>query len=93
MRLRPRKRRCLGAERYWADVVGVPAEMFRPANLKRHNPKTVRKNIGDTYVGCLSIGVRQSRELYQRIAGTWQGIMKGAAAATAAEADEQSRVV
>jgi transposase-like protein len=54
--------------------------------LKRHNPKTVRKNVGEAYVGCLSIGVRQSRELYQRMAGTWQGIMAGVAAAVVAAA-------
>jgi transposase len=74
------------AERYWADVVRIPVEAFRPATLKRHNPKTVRKNTGEAYVGCLTIGVRQSRELYQRIAGTWQGIMEGVAAASRAAA-------
>jgi transposase-like protein len=74
------------AERYWARLIGIPVENFRPATLKRHNPKTVRKNTGEGYVGCLTIGVRQSRELYQRIAGTWQGIMAGVEAATAAAA-------
>lgn len=63
------------AERFWADVVGVAVERFRPATIKRHNPKTVRHNTGAGYVGCLSISVRQSRELYQRIDGIWQGIM------------------
>jgi hypothetical protein len=67
------------AERYWADMVGIPVEAFRPTQLKRHNPKTVRKNTGEAYVGCLTIGVRQSRELYQRIAGTWQGIIAAVA--------------
>lgn len=70
----------VAAQKYWAGVAGVPVERFRPANLKRHNPRTVRKNSAGAYVGCLSIGVRQSRELYQRIAGTWQGIMEGVAA-------------
>ncbi|MCW2572802.1 MAG: hypothetical protein JWO88_2860 [Frankiales bacterium] len=68
------------AEQYWADLVGIPVDTFRPPSLKRHNPKTVRKNTGETYVGCLTIGVRQSRGLYQCIAGTWQGIMEGVAA-------------
>jgi transposase len=72
------------AERYWADLIGIPVEVFRPANLKKHNPKTVRKNTGQTYVGCLSIGVRQSRELYQRIAGSWQGIIESVGAQAAA---------
>ena len=71
------------AERFWAEVAGIPVDTFRPATLKRHNPKTVRYNTGETYVGCLSVGVRQSRELYQRIEGLWQGIMEGVAAADA----------
>jgi transposase len=71
------------AERFWSEVVDVPVDRFRPATLKRHNPKTVRRNTGESYVGCLSIGVRQSRELYQRIEGLWQGIMAGVADADA----------
>ena len=30
--------------------------------LKRHNPKTVRKNVGENYHGCLRIDVRRSAE-------------------------------
>jgi transcriptional regulator with XRE-family HTH domain len=68
------------ATQFWAGVVGVPAESFAKAALKRHNPKTLRKNTGEAYRGCLVVGVRRSRLLYQRMAGTWQGV----AAATAA---------
>jgi transposase len=67
------------AERYWGELIGIPVERFRPPQLKRHNPKTVRKNTGESYVGCLTIGVRQSRVLYQRNAGMWQGIMAAVA--------------
>lgn len=63
------------AERYWAERVGIDTCRFSPPNLKRHNPKTKRKNTGTGYYGCLIIRVRQSRLLYQRIAGTWQGIV------------------
>jgi len=40
-----------------------------PPTLKRHNPKTVRKNVGDSYRGCLRINVRRSSGLYRRIEG------------------------
>jgi hypothetical protein len=43
--------------------------------VKRHNPKTVRKNVGDTYHGCLRIDVRRSADLYRRIEGWAEAIM------------------
>lgn len=68
------------AVRYWADVTGVPAERFGKTTLKRHNPKTVRKNAGDSYHGCVIIRVRKSADLYQRIEGWMAGIVHGALA-------------
>lgn len=67
-----------GAEQFWAEVVGVPASAFDKPSLKRHNPKTVRKNIGEAYVGCLIVRVLQGRLLYQEIEGIWRGIVLGA---------------
>ncbi|MGW0766528.1 hypothetical protein [Streptomyces sp. NPDC002676] len=67
------------AERYWADVVQSDPGSFGKTTLKRHNPKTVRKNTGDDYHGCLVITVRKSAELYQRIEGWWNGIVAGTA--------------
>ncbi|WP_436526230.1 resolvase [Actinoplanes sp. HUAS TT8] len=62
------------AERWWADVVGVPVERFMRATLKTHNPVTVRHNTGDDYRGCLIIDVPKSREVYWRIEGLIAGI-------------------
>jgi Homeodomain-like domain-containing protein len=62
------------AERYWAALVGIDVEQLGKTTLKKHNPKTVRKNIGDDYRGCLALRVRQSAELYRRIEGWWAGI-------------------
>ena len=45
--------------------------------LKRHNPKTVRKNVGEGYHGCLRIDVRRSGDLYRRIEGWAAGAMLG----------------
>ncbi|MFB6846148.1 hypothetical protein ACFCXS_14975 [Streptomyces sp. NPDC056373] len=67
-----------GAEKYWADLVGAERSAFNKTTLKRHNPKTVRKNTGEAYRGCLVIKVRQSSDLYRRIEGSWYGIVLGA---------------
>ncbi|WP_405657382.1 hypothetical protein [Streptomyces sp. RK9] len=62
------------AERFWADVVRVDVTTFQRTTLKKHNPKTVRKNTGDDYHGCLVVTVRQGADLYCRIEGWWKGI-------------------
>ncbi|MFF7924817.1 hypothetical protein ACFZDP_27160 [Streptomyces mirabilis] len=70
------------AERFWADHVGADRSSFNKSTLKKHNPKTVRKNVGDNYRGCLVIYVLQSADLYRRIEGAWYGIVLGADSAT-----------
>lgn len=65
------------ATRFWADVVGVDPSYLRRPHLKRHNPRTVRKNTGDAYVGCLVVQLLGGREFYQRIEGMWRGIVAG----------------
>ncbi|MGW0614075.1 hypothetical protein [Streptomyces sp. NPDC002788] len=63
------------AEKYWAEIAQTDRASFGKTTLKRHNPKTVRKNTGDDYRGCLVLTVRQSAELYRRIEGWWNGIV------------------
>lgn len=67
-----------GAEAYWAQLAGMDATAFRRTTLKKHNPRTVRKNVGDSYRGCLAIYVTKSAELYRRTEGAWYGIVLGA---------------
>ncbi|MET9378375.1 hypothetical protein ABZX98_30300 [Streptomyces sp. NPDC002992] len=69
------------AEKYWCELIGADIKSFGKTTLKRHNPKTVRKNVGDEYRGCLVIHIRKSADLYRRIEGAWCGIV-GAASAT-----------
>ncbi|ANS65766.1 hypothetical protein SLINC_3542 [Streptomyces lincolnensis] len=69
------------AEAFWADLVQADRSTFGKTALKRHNPKTVRKNTGENYRGCLALTVRQSSDLYRRIEGWWYGIV-GAALTT-----------
>ncbi|MBV2356776.1 hypothetical protein KUM39_20755 [Streptomyces sp. J2-1] len=67
-----------GAEEYWADLVGAASSAFYRTTLKKHNPKTARKNTGENYRGCLVIKVLQCAELYRRIEGSWYGIVEAA---------------
>ncbi|CAL9527592.1 hypothetical protein [Streptomyces sp. enrichment culture] len=71
-----------GAEQYWAELVGAGRSAFNKTTLKRHNPKTVRKNVGESYRGCLVIKVLKGADLYRRIEGSWYGIVLGADSAT-----------
>jgi len=63
------------ALRFWAGVVGVEADHFHKTNLKRHNPRTVRHNTGESYAGCLIVSVSRSTELHRRIEGWWKGLI------------------
>ena len=58
---------------YWSEVVGVPASAVT-VTLKHHNPRTVRKNTGADYHGCLVVSVRRSSHLNVRIAGWCEGL-------------------
>lgn len=59
----------VAAQQFWLDLTGLLDTQFRRPTLKRHNPRTVRKNTGQNYHGCLVIKVRQSAELYRQIEG------------------------
>ena len=61
-----------GAERFWQGVTGADPARFHRTTMKRHNPRTVRKNVGADYHGCLIVSVRQGADLYRRIEG-WVG--------------------
>ncbi|MFD8503744.1 hypothetical protein ACFV2L_13580 [Streptomyces sp. NPDC059687] len=67
-----------GAEQYWAGLVGADRSAFNKTTLKKHNPRTVRKNVDDSYRGCLVIKVLKGADLYRRIEGSWYGIVLGA---------------
>ena len=65
------------ATRFWADVVGLDPASFENPVIKRHSPKTNRKNLAEEYRGCLEVSVRQSAELYRQIEGWAFGVMLG----------------
>jgi transposase len=59
---------------WWAQRLDLPLECFHRPTLKRHRPRTNRRNIGDDYRGCLVIRVPRSRELYWRVEGMMRGL-------------------
>ena len=63
------------AEKFWLEVTGAPREQFHKPTLKRHNPKTNRKNVGADYHGCLRVTVHRSSALYRKIEGWASAIM------------------
>ncbi|MBB5120093.1 hypothetical protein AF335_23630 [Streptomyces eurocidicus] len=66
------------AETFWANLVGVDVAALSKTTLKKHNPKTVRKNVGEEYRGCLAVRVLNGADLYRRIEGWWYGIVLAA---------------
>lgn len=64
-----------GALDYWSELVGVSKAEFQKTTLKRHNPKTRRRNVQEEYRGCLIVGVRKSTNLNRRIAGWFEGLV------------------
>jgi transposase len=75
------------AQRFWIDVTEATADQFAVPTLKHHNPVTVRKNVGETYHGCLRIEVRRGADLYRKIEGWAKASMTDATARTT---DEQT---
>lgn len=63
------------AGRFWLEVTGAEGEQFRRPTIKRHQPRTVRKNVGVDYRGCLRVEVRRSADLYRRIEGWARAVM------------------
>jgi hypothetical protein len=70
-------------EAFWLRVTGADQSQFHRTLLKRHNPKTVRKNVGNEYHGCLRVDVRRGTSLYHRIEGWCLAAMNEAAETSA----------
>ena len=66
------------AQRFWLEITGAQPEQFYKPAIKRHNPKTTRKNTGGTYHGCLAVRVRRSTRLYRKIEGWASAAMPAA---------------
>lgn len=54
---------------FWSKVTNISRKQFYSTYFKKHNPKTVRKNINNNYRGMLSVKVRSSTDLNRKIIG------------------------
>ncbi|HEY3504020.1 MAG TPA: resolvase [Actinocatenispora sp.] len=70
---------------WWAAAVDADPATFHPTTFKRHKPKTVRRNTGAEYRGCLVVTVSRGREVYDMIEGWVSGVVGAAARFVAAE--------
>ena len=66
------------ATQYWQRIAGAPPELFKRPNIERDKRRTVRRNTGADYHGCLQILVYGSRDLYLKIEG-WSAAITAAA--------------
>jgi hypothetical protein len=63
------------AQRFWLEIIQIEDAQFNRPVIKRHKPRTVRKNIGADYHGCLRVQVRCGVELYRQIEGWASAVM------------------
>ena len=56
-------------QKLWLSLIKEPSLEFGTTLFKKHNPKTVRKKIGNDYIGLVSIRVKKSTTLQRRIMG------------------------
>lgn len=65
------------AKQFWCAQLGIDPSDFLRTLWKRHNPKTVRKNVSTDYHGCLVVRVRKARELYWYTENLAKAVMAG----------------
>lgn len=60
---------------YWLRQTGFPPSALQFTYFKKHNPRTLRRNVGREYYGNLSVQIRKSTELNRQITGWVRGIV------------------
>ncbi len=61
---------------FWAKIINCDPAYFQHVYYKRGNPKTLRKNVGESYHGIIKINVKSSSSLNRAIAGWVQGMVE-----------------
>lgn len=59
---------------FWRKALRLPRLEIKHVYFKKHNPKTKRINIGDSYHGTLRLRVKKSSHLLRMISGSIYGI-------------------
>lgn len=61
---------------FWSKQIAFPESAIAHVYLKKHNPKTIRRNVGQTYQGLVQVNVRSSSTLNRKIAGWIEGVIE-----------------
>lgn len=61
---------------FWSAAIQCNPIHFQKIFYKKGNPKTLRKNVGDSYHGTLRIYVKSSSVLNRKIAGWTRGVVE-----------------
>jgi transposase len=59
---------------WWIKRLNLPRERFKRTTLKRHLPRTNRRNTGVDYHGCLVVNVPKGREVYWLVEGVMRAL-------------------
>ncbi|MGH3679287.1 MAG: helix-turn-helix domain-containing protein [Natronosporangium sp.] len=59
---------------WWAASLGLPLDRFYASSIKRHTPRTNRRNTGSDYHGCLTIYLPRGREVYWLLEGVVKSV-------------------
>jgi hypothetical protein len=62
--------------KFWIKTINGPENIIKHIYYKNGNPKTKRKNIGESYHGTLRISLKSSSSLNRQVAGWTQGVVK-----------------
>lgn len=62
---------------WWIGCLSLPRGRFKRTTLKRHLPRTSRRNTGADYHGCLVVNVPKGRELYWLVEGVMTAVANG----------------
>lgn len=70
------KERLSEVREYWSKATDFPIEYFSAVSWKKNKINTKRKNIGDKYMGLVTICVKRSANFNRKISGWIEGICK-----------------
>jgi len=63
------------AKQFWSNLLGIRKDRLL-VYLKKHNPKTTRKNTGKKYFGGVRIVIQKSTDINRRIEGWTEGVIE-----------------
>ncbi|MGD1003373.1 MAG: hypothetical protein ABR884_02245 [Minisyncoccia bacterium] len=60
---------------FWTSIINGPEDVIAHVYYKKGNPKTIRRNTGNSYHGTLNVYVKSGSSLNRQIAGWTRGVV------------------